>query len=87
MALTPEQRSMRARLAALARWSKEDPADQMKIARARFDERFEKQVDPDCILPPEERARRAAAARKAYFVQLGFQSSRRATARKAQKKK
>lgn len=67
---------MRARLAAHARWSKEDPKIQMKAARARFEERFEREVDPDGTLPESERKRRALAARKAYFARLGLQSSR-----------
>lgn len=36
--------------------------------------RFEKQVDPDGVLPPEERAKRAASARKAYFTRLALKS-------------
>lgn len=76
MPLTPEQRSLRSRLAAHTRWANEDPRDQMSAAREKFDERFEKQVDPDGILPLEERRRRTEAARKAYFTQLAFKSSR-----------
>ncbi len=38
--------------------------------------RFERLVDPDCVLAPEERARRAAHARKSYFTALALKSSR-----------
>ncbi len=45
-------------------------------------ERFENQVDPHKTLAPDERARRAQHARKAYFQRLALQSARaRATNR------
>lgn len=66
---------MRARVAALTRWTNEDPADQMKAARAKFAERFEKEVDPQGLLPESERTRRAQAARRLYYQQLAYKSS------------
>ena len=36
--------------------------------------RFEKQVDPDGLLPPEERAKRAAHAKTLHYLQLGRKS-------------
>ena len=36
--------------------------------------RFEKQVDPDGILSPEERAKRAAHAKNLHYMQLGRKS-------------
>ncbi len=45
-------------------------------ARAAFLDRFEREVDPDGILTPEERARRAAYARKAYFASLAAKSAK-----------
>jgi hypothetical protein len=38
-------------------------------------DRFERQVDPDGTLKPEERARRAGHARKAYFTRLALRSA------------
>ena len=38
-------------------------------------ERFEKIVDPDGVLDPGERSRRAAHARKAYFLKLAAKSA------------
>lgn len=73
--LTPEQRSMRARLAAYALHSKVDGAQHTAPARAKFNERFELEVDPDGLLPPHERQRRADLARRAYFTRLALQSS------------
>jgi hypothetical protein len=45
-------------------------------ARAAFLARFEAEVDPEGILPPEERARRAEFARKAYFAGMAFKSAK-----------
>ena len=73
--LSPAQRSQRARVAALVRWSGEDPAAHAKHMRECFDQRFHRQVDPDGVLPEAERQRRAIAARRAYFAGLALKSS------------
>jgi hypothetical protein len=36
--------------------------------------RFEREVDPEGVLEPEERARRAEHAKKAYFLKLALAS-------------
>lgn len=77
--LTPSQRSQRARLAATSRWSKEDGSAGTQAARSAFLDRFEREVDPDGVLPPEERARRAEAAKRAYFQRLAFARHRTTT--------
>jgi hypothetical protein len=41
--------------------------------------RFERQVDPDGVLAPAERARRAAHARKSYMSLLALKASRART--------
>jgi hypothetical protein len=46
-----------------------------KPARAAFLARFEREVDSESKLSPAERARRAEAARKAYFIRLALRSS------------
>ncbi len=75
--LTPEQRSLRARLAAHEKWAATvDPTAATEPARRAFLDRFEKQVDPEGILEPAERARRAAHAKKAYFSRLALKSAR-----------
>jgi hypothetical protein len=38
--------------------------------RETFLKRFEKEVDPDGALPPEERQQRAEHAKRAYMLQL-----------------
>lgn len=79
MPLTPEQRQQRARLAALTRWSKEDPAANAERGQAGLLARFEREVDPEGQLAPDERRRRAEAARRAHMVRLAFRSSRSRT--------
>lgn len=39
-------------------------------------DRFERQVDPDGVLDPRERALRSEHARKAYFADLALRSAR-----------
>jgi hypothetical protein len=74
--LTSEQRILRARLAAYHLHATHDPKETTRKAREVFLSRFEREVDPDGVLTPGERARRAEAARRAYFTRLAFQSSR-----------
>jgi hypothetical protein len=74
--LTPEQRTMRARIAAHAMHAKHDPVATTAKARATFLQKFLDEVDPDRELPEDERLRRADHARSAYFSRLAFASSR-----------
>lgn len=75
--LTPEQLTLRARLAAHESWAATaDPTARTAPARAAFLDRFERQVDPDGVLDPVDRARRAEQAKKAYFLRLAFQSAK-----------
>jgi len=46
-----------------------------KPARDAFMARFERQVDPDGLLPADERRRRADAAKRAYFNSLARESA------------
>ena len=73
--LNPAQRSLQARMAAHSRWAKCDPVQGTAAARAAFLERFDLEVDPRGVLPLEERRRRAAHARRAYFTRLALRSS------------
>jgi hypothetical protein len=74
--LTPEQRSLRASIAAHSKWATTDPTEGTAAARAAFLDRFERDADPDGVLDPQERARRAGHLRKAYFQALALKSSR-----------
>lgn len=57
-------------------------------ARRAFLNRFEKEADPEGVLPFEERARRARHLRAAYFTRLALRSAQvrrqRARRRRAQ---
>lgn len=71
-----DPRTLSARIAAHSRWAlTADPAAATAPARQAFLNRFEQQVDPDLSLPPAERSRRAAHARKAYFTRLALKSA------------
>jgi hypothetical protein len=68
--------SLRGRLGALSLHAKYDPRETTANGRAMFLGRFDREVDPEGILPPEERARRAAFAKRAYFVRLAMKSAK-----------
>ncbi len=74
--LTPAERSLRARAAAYRLHSVYDSRQLTANARAAFQDRFTRQVDPDGILPEAERQRRAESARKAYYAALAAKSAR-----------
>lgn len=69
--MTPEQRSLRARIAAHTRWGNTDDtlAAIAKMRQAGMD-RFERQADPDGALSPQVRARKAANLRTAFYLRL-----------------
>jgi hypothetical protein len=69
------------RIAAEISWARTyDRAARTRPARQAFLKRFEKEVDPDGTLPPEERHQRAEHAKRAYMLQL---AKRAVAARKA----
>ncbi len=70
-------RSLITRLAAYESWARiADPSARTAPSRRALMNRFERQVDPDGVLSPEERARRAGHAGKAYFTRLALRSAR-----------
>ncbi len=76
MLMEPNERVLRARLAAHTRWSLEaDPAAATAKARQAFMDSFERDVDPEGEMAPAERARRAESARKAHFTRLALKSA------------
>ena len=84
--LTPTERSLRARLAAHSSWAQTaDPSSRTRAARDAFLDRFEREVDPDGQLPPEERRVRAEHARKAYFTRLALKSAQARRRKAAQR--
>ncbi len=89
--MTPAQKVLRARMAAYTLHSRVDSRAHMAPARAAFNDRFARIVDPDNLLAEPERNRRAEAAKKAHMAQLAMKSAavrarktpRRATTRSA----
>ena len=74
--MTAEQRRRRARIAAHASWANTtDRAARTSPGTAAFLDRFERQVDPDRVLPAEIRAVMARHARIAYMLQLAERSA------------
>jgi hypothetical protein len=77
MAVSPAERRTLASAAANERWSRtDDRKAATATARKAFNEGFEKLVDPAGELAPDERARRAASARRAYMQRLALRSAR-----------
>ena len=74
--MTPDEAALRGRIGALVLHSKYVPRETTASARAAFLERFEREVDPDGVLPADERRRRAEYARKAHFARLALVSAR-----------
>lgn len=85
--LTPEQRSQRARIAALTRWAAEDPKANADRGQRGLLAKFLREVDAAAAAKGEtltdvERHRRAEAARKAHMARLAFASAKARAARK-----
>ena len=71
----PEARRMSAAIAAHSSWAATaDPVARTAPARAALAARFEKDVDPEGVLNPDERARRAGHARRAHYLRMQLRS-------------
>jgi hypothetical protein len=85
--MTPAQRSIRASLAAHSRWAGEtNRKEALQAARDGLLARFERQVDPDGVLEPQERALRAESARQAFYKAMQLKSSRSRAAKRGKQK-
>lgn len=71
--MTPAQRTLRARLAAYAQHAQGRTST--RAGTTAFMQRFERDVDPDGVLDPAERHRRAQLARRAHMTRLALKSS------------
>lgn len=77
--LTPAQRSLRGRIGAAEALARHGGhaltahAREVGPASAAY---WERQVDPEGVLAPADRAARAAAAKRAHFLRLAFMSAR-----------
>ena len=80
--LTPAERKLRGQIAANVSWGNTiDRSARTAPARRAADERFEREVDPDGILPPEVRAKMAQNARRAHFQRMALKSAKARRAR------
>jgi hypothetical protein len=83
--LSPAERSLRARLAAYAMHAQHDTRRTSANGRAAFLARFEREVDPDGRLDPQERYRRAEQARHAYFARLALAAAKARRAKRGRR--
>lgn len=72
---TSEQRAAWGRIGAHTTHANHDGAAITANARRAFLDKFEREVDPDGLLEPGERARRAEHARKAHMQRLALKSA------------
>jgi hypothetical protein len=77
------ERSLRARLAAYALHAQRDSRETTAKGRAAFLARFDREVDPEGLLEPDERRRRAEQARRAYFARLSLAAVKARQAKRA----
>jgi hypothetical protein len=82
--MTPEQRRIRARIAAHARWANTtDRAAAMEPLRRGLADKFEREADPDGVLSPQERAIRAESLKKAFYARIQLMASQAKARRRA----
>ena len=63
------------RIGGLTAWAQNDAETMTAGAHKGFRAKFEREVDPEGILPPAERAARAERARRAYMLTLAAKSA------------
>jgi hypothetical protein len=81
--LTAAERSMRARIAANTRWARtEDRSAATRPAREAIFAKFEREVDPEGTLLPQERAKRAENLYKAHMQRMQLKSAQARRRRK-----
>lgn len=84
MPLTPEQRRIRASIAAHTSWANtDDRTARTAPGRQAVIERFEREADPTNQLGPAERRRRALHLQAAHMGRISLISSKRRAARAA----
>ena len=82
--LSSADRATISRIGAHESWARTvDRTARTAPARAALLARFEREADPDGLLPPDERARRAGHLRKAYYLRLALKSAQVRRARQA----
>jgi hypothetical protein len=82
--LTPQQRTLRASIAANARWSRENPAENAARGQAGLLAKFDREArEAEPGLTEAEYARRAQSAHQAHMKRLALASSKARAARVA----
>lgn len=82
--LTPEQRSIRARIAAHARWKSENPMPNAKRGQEGLVQKFLEEIRAEHPhLPEKELRRRAISARNEYLARLAYERTKARTNAKA----
>ena len=72
----PRVMALRGRIGGYATSSRHDPGTRPpRLARVRAS--FERKVDPEGVLAPEERVRRAEAARQAHYHKLAYLAAKK----------
>lgn len=84
--MRPQDRVLRARLAAHAMHARHDSRETSRPGRDAAFARFLDQVDPDGVLSDTERARRALHAQKAHMSRLAYRSAQARRANKTGKR-
>jgi hypothetical protein len=75
--LTPEERSLRGKIAGYSSWEKtQNRTARTQRGRDVFRESFADKVDPDHLLSPVERAKAGEAAYRAHMARLAFKSAK-----------
>ena len=83
MPLSFEERSLRGKIGAYALHSKYDSREITRAARAAYLAKWANEVDPEGVLPEDERDRRAESALKSHMAKLALKSAQARKARKA----
>lgn len=79
---SPEERTLVAKIAAAERWGRTADRQQATApARSGLRAKFEREVDPDGLLTPDERARRADSLMRAHMLRMSLKA--KASRRKA----
>lgn len=87
MALAHEQAVLHGRMGGLAKSASNDSREGTQAARSAFLARFEREVDPEGVLPLKERLRRAEAARKLHMARLAYLRDKKRAALRAEQAK
>jgi len=81
--MTPEMRSVAARIGAYSRWATcEDRSAALAPARKAFNDKWMRLADPKGELSESERVRRGDALKRAHFQRMALASAKSRAARK-----